>query len=129
MKISYDTNTTLLTVVVGDKMYDINDINIDTFGRDTLEQLKKGLSKWVYLAEKISLNNLNRLSGPRECFSSARIVNEHSITAKLYKIIDDIDTALDVFKPDLEPFENFVIKKIFEKNHLITSDGYKLYYV
>ncbi|MCP4394328.1 MAG: hypothetical protein GY804_08725 [Alphaproteobacteria bacterium] len=51
-----------------------------------------------------------------------------SIEAKLFSLIDDIDTGIDMFKPEIENYEKFVMKKIFAAHALITSDGHNLYY-
>lgn len=62
-------------------------------------------------------------------FSQLQEVSRDSIEAKLFQIIDDIDTATDIFKPDNKsPFVQYCYKKIKEARLLITSDGYKLYY-
>jgi hypothetical protein len=61
-------------------------------------------------------------------FTKLKEVPEDSLEAKLYGIIDDIDTAIDVFKPDICAYERYVIRKIGVKDDLIVSDGYKLYY-
>lgn len=56
-------------------------------------------------------------------------VPEDSVDAKLYQIIDDIDTGLDMFKPEMESFEKYVGIKIKEAHKLIHSpDGYVLRY-
>lgn len=61
-------------------------------------------------------------------FSELEEVDESSIEAKLYKILDDISTAGDMFKPELQAFEKYVFKKIEDAGKLIVSDGYKLFY-
>jgi len=61
-------------------------------------------------------------------FSKLQEVNESSIEAKLYQIIDDISTAGDMFKPEIQGFEKYVFKKIEDAGKLIVSDGYKLFY-
>ena len=53
---------------------------------------------------------------------------EDSLEAKLYQIIDDIDTASDMFKPEISGYERYVFRKVKEARKYITSDGYKLYY-
>jgi len=62
-------------------------------------------------------------------FSNLKEVPEDSLEAKLYQLIDDIDTATDIFKPKMDGFEKYVVNKIRESHELIVSDGYKLYYV
>lgn len=65
----------------------------------------------------------------RDYFKDKKQVSEDSVEAALFKIIDDIDTGLDMFKPDSSPYLRFVEKKIREAHNHIASDGYKLYYV
>lgn len=61
-------------------------------------------------------------------FSKLKEVPEDSIEANLFKVIDDIDTATDFFKPEMQGFEKYIVNKIKESQKLIVSDGYKLYY-
>jgi hypothetical protein len=61
-------------------------------------------------------------------FSKLKKVPEDSIEAKLFGLLDDIDTAIDIFKPKIKSFENYALNKIREAHKLIISDGYKLYY-
>jgi hypothetical protein len=63
-----------------------------------------------------------------EKFKGLTEVAPDTIEAQLYQIIDDIDTSLDMFKPEMKNFEKYVSKKIKEAHRLIVSDGYKLYY-
>ena len=65
---------------------------------------------------------------PGNDFKRLKQVPEDSIEAKLFQIIDDIDTASDLFKPEIENYERYIFKKIKESQLLIVSDGYKLYY-
>ena len=53
-------------------------------------------------------------------------MNEKETAEKLWNLLDDIDTALDMYKPEMEGFEKYVSKKCQERHNLITSDGYKL---
>lgn len=62
-------------------------------------------------------------------FSGLKEVPEDSIEAKLYQIIDDIDTAGDMFKPKMTSYIKYTYSKMKEAQKLIVSDGYKLYYV
>jgi len=81
--------------------------------------------------EPISEGRQLILDAISECepdFSGLREVDEESIESKLYQIIDDISTAGDMFKPELQAFEKYVFKKIEDANKLIVSDGYKLFY-
>jgi hypothetical protein len=48
---------------------------------------------------------------------------------ELASIIDDIDTAFDIFKPEEKSFEKYVWMKIKEARKYFTSDGYELYEV
>lgn len=61
-------------------------------------------------------------------FTRLKEVPEESIEAKLYSLLDDIDTATDIYKPEMKGFTGYALKKIRESHKLIISDGYKLYY-
>ena len=46
----------------------------------------------------------------------------------LWGLLDDISTAGDMFKPDLnDPFVKYVLSHCEEKNKHFESDGYNLY--
>jgi len=45
----------------------------------------------------------------------------------LWALLDDIDTAGDMFKPETTPFFKYVIGKAEERHRYIESDGYKLF--
>lgn len=45
----------------------------------------------------------------------------------LWKLLDDISTALDMFKPEIQGFEKAVIVLCRERHKYFSSDGYKLY--
>jgi len=61
-------------------------------------------------------------------FVNLKEVNQDSIEARLYQIIDDISTAGDMFKPEITSYTRYIDKRIRDAGELITSDGYKLYY-
>lgn len=53
---------------------------------------------------------------------------------KLWELLDDIDTASDMYKPceanGIKSFENFyayVMSKVAKRFDILKSDGYKLY--
>ena len=47
---------------------------------------------------------------------------------ELWSMLDDISTAGDAFKPDLnDPFVKYVLSKCEEKNRHFQSDGYNLF--
>jgi hypothetical protein len=47
--------------------------------------------------------------------------------SKLWDLLDDIDTASDIFRPNLDdPFVSYVMKKVKARHHHLVSDGYKL---
>lgn len=46
---------------------------------------------------------------------------------RLWKLLDDISTAGDMFKPEITPYFRYISKKEGERNGLITSDGYALF--
>lgn len=45
---------------------------------------------------------------------------------KLWCLLDDIDTAIDMFKPDLTPYVRYVDKKHKLRFEHMESDGYKV---
>jgi len=49
-----------------------------------------------------------------------------AIAMKLWKLLDDIDTASDMFKPQKNNFYEYVIKKSMERHKFIKSNGYNL---
>lgn len=61
-------------------------------------------------------------------YSKLKVVNMESIEAKLYNLIDDIDTFSDLFKPENNSYHKSIQRKIKEAHKYIVSDGYKLYY-
>ena len=42
----------------------------------------------------------------------------------LWSLLDDIDTALDLFKPELNAFEKYVCAKVEERNGILENDGH-----
>ena len=44
----------------------------------------------------------------------------------LWALLDDIDMATDVFKPDRTPFVEYVYKTVPKRFKYLTSDGYTL---
>ena len=59
--------------------------------------------------------------------------SDHYLTIKsaecLWEILDDISTAGDAFKPDLnDPFVKYVLDKCEQKNKHFDSDGYNLFF-
>ena len=57
--------------------------------------------------------------------------NFREIAEKLWDLLDDIDTASDVFKPNDEKsykdFYDYTMNKQIERHKYMKSDGYKLY--
>jgi len=53
------------------------------------------------------------------------------IAATLWELLDDIDTASDMFKPSDEAgyrrFYEYAMKKSEARHAMVTSDGYDLY--
>lgn len=45
----------------------------------------------------------------------------------LWQLLDDIDTASDMFKDDYEGFAKYTWKKQQERYKILTSDGHRLY--
>ena len=57
--------------------------------------------------------------------------NFREIAEKLWDLLDDIDSASDMFKPNDEKsykaFYNYTMNKQIERHNYMKSDGYKLY--
>ena len=45
---------------------------------------------------------------------------------KLWQLLDDIDTASDMFKPEQTGFYKYVMAKAEERHKYLVSDGYTL---
>lgn len=58
-------------------------------------------------------------------------INFREIAEKLWNLLDDIDTASDIFKPQNEKsamaFYKYVMSKQTERHKYLKSDGYRLY--
>ena len=50
-----------------------------------------------------------------------------NIAIELWDILDDIDTSLDMFKPQMENFERYVVRKVGTRFQWLTSDGYRVF--
>jgi hypothetical protein len=50
-----------------------------------------------------------------------------SVAEKLWGLLDDIDTASDMFKPEMQAYEKYVCAKAEERHKLLSSDGYTLW--
>jgi hypothetical protein len=61
-------------------------------------------------------------------FSKLRKVDRGSIEANLFGLIDDIDTAGDMFKPEQTSYYKYVMRRVEKARQYIVSDGYDLYY-
>lgn len=44
----------------------------------------------------------------------------------LWQLLDDIDTAGDMFKPEINPYFKYVNKKAAERFKQMESDGYRI---
>lgn len=49
------------------------------------------------------------------------------IEKALWKLLDDIDTAGDMFKPEQTGYSEYVQRKCEEREKYIVSDGYELF--
>lgn len=55
-------------------------------------------------------------------------MSDREIAEKLWNLLDDIDTATDMFKPNNnDPFTKYIYKKVAERFKYLTSDGHNLY--
>jgi hypothetical protein len=66
-------------------------------------------------------------SGKHEPKDKRQIVRDETIR-QLWGILDDIDTASDVFKPEQTNFYKYIMEKLKERFKYITTDGYELYH-
>ena len=51
---------------------------------------------------------------------------EGSVDDKLWQLLDDIDTASDIFKPEQTDFYKYVMAKAQERHRYLVSDGFNL---
>ena len=49
-----------------------------------------------------------------------------SIAEKLWALLDDVDTAGDMFKPPINGFFKYVVRKAEQRHRYLRSDGYSL---
>ena len=49
------------------------------------------------------------------------------IAEELWKLLDDIDTASDMFKPKIDNFYRYAMKKVEKRFEYVTSDGFNLF--
>lgn len=61
-----------------------------------------------------------------EQIQHVREMSWEQIAEALYKVLDDIDTASDMFKDDYKAFQDYVMDRQQRKNQFLTSDGYEL---
>lgn len=45
----------------------------------------------------------------------------------LWELLDDIDTASDMFKPEKSPFYHYVMRKAEKRFDIMASDGYSIF--
>jgi len=55
------------------------------------------------------------------------MVKYKELADNLWKLLDDISTAGDMFKPTDNSYVRYVNKKVEERHKYLESDGYKLY--
>jgi len=53
-------------------------------------------------------------------------MNDREVAEKLWELLDDIDNAIDVFKPNMIGFEGYVANMVAKRKDYITSDGHNL---
>lgn len=64
-------------------------------------------------------SKLKKVSGDLEIWKS--------IAVQLWKLLDDVDTAGDIFKPPINNFFKYVTKKSIERHKFLTTDGYDIF--
>lgn len=52
--------------------------------------------------------------------------NWEYIAKELWKLLDDIDTASDIFKPESDSFYEYAMEKVRKRSQFMKSDGYDL---
>lgn len=69
------------------------------------------------------------LTGTQKEFVSRECTEEEwkAKAEALWALLDDIDTASDMFKPEQTNFYKYVMRKCEERSKHMVSDGYKLY--
>ena len=55
-------------------------------------------------------------------------MSKKEVAEELWKIIDDIDTALDMYKGDDAGFKKYVANKVTERFEFIETDGFSLFW-
>ena len=70
----------------------------------------------------------NAIMNAREALAELREFKEEgkSIEERLWQLLDDIDTAGDMFKPEVTEYFKYVVKKSEERHKYLISDGFTL---
>ena len=56
-----------------------------------------------------------------------KLINKYKdMIIKLWDLLDDIDSASDIFKPKIKNYERYVNRICQKRHNIIKSDGYKL---
>lgn len=63
--------------------------------------------------------DINKVSGDIETWKE--------IAVQLWKLLDDIDTAGDIFKPPINNFFKYVTRKSQERHKFLSTDGYSIF--
>lgn len=64
-------------------------------------------------------SKLEKVSGDLEIWKK--------IAFELWKLLDDVDTAGDIFKPPINNFFKYVTRKSEERHKFLTTDGYDIF--
>lgn len=89
------------------------------------ERLYNHVGEWTPLC-RVRLRYLKTQKEAMKLSSTRATPSENEIA--LWSILDDIDTGLDMFKPDSTPYTEYVIKLLKRRFEILTSDGYNLFY-
>jgi len=49
-----------------------------------------------------------------------------AVAEALFKLLDDIDNATDIFKPEMKAFEKYTYKQAGQRHKILISDGKNL---
>lgn len=97
------------------------DFNVPQMLRDDASEIER-LNAKVEI-DKITMDNfLGQLSD-----KDAKIERLTKELKRLWCLLDDISTAGDAFKPEINPYFKYVNRKAEDRHGIITSDGYKLF--
>jgi len=85
-----------------------------------VQEALEGLRSGIFPSEE-AVNELIE-----EALAELKEFREGSVDDKLWQLLDDIDTASDIFKPEQTDFYKYVMAKAQERHRYLVSDGFNL---